>query len=163
MMHKQAGEFAKLVQLIQSIRIAMLTTVNEAGHFHTRPVQTLKLERSGVLWFFTDRASPKAEELRHDVRVSLSYADPGRHTYAAVSGTGSIFQDADKARDLWTIEQRAYYPDGPEDARLALLRVEIERAEYWIAPGRVSYLVAAARAALSGVPVGVIGENQKLD
>jgi general stress protein 26 len=67
-----------------------------------------------------------------------------------------------KAKQLWSMEQRAYYPDGPEDERLALLRVQIERAEYWIAPGRTSYIVAAVTAAITGTPAGVIGENQKI-
>lgn len=53
-------------------------------------------------------------------------------------------------------------PDGPEDPRLALLRVSIEHAEYWIAPGPLSYFVAAAKAAATGTPAGVIGENSKI-
>jgi general stress protein 26 len=163
MVHSEAGDFTKFSELIRDIRIALLTTVDGEGRFHTRPVQTLEFEGNEVLWFFTDRGSPKADEVRRDVRVSLGYADPSKHTYVAVSGTGTVIQDAAKARELWTIEQRAYYPDGPQDSRLALLRVQIERAEYWIAPGRVSYLLAAARAALTGVPVAVIGANRKLD
>ena len=82
--------------------------------------------------------------------------------YVAVSGSGGLFRDNQKARQLWSIEQRAYYPEGPEDEHLALLRVLIERAEYWIAPGRTSYLVAAVAAAATGTPAGVIGENHKL-
>jgi general stress protein 26 len=163
MLQPGAGDFAKLGELIRDIRIALLTSVDAEGRFHARPVQTLEFEGNEVLWFFTDRASPKADELRHDVRVSLGYANPSKHTYVAVSGTASLIQDADKARKLWTVEQRAYYPDGPQDSRLALLRVQIERAEYWIAPGRLSYLLAAGRAALTGVPVAVIGENRKMD
>jgi general stress protein 26 len=159
----EAGDFAKLGELIRDIGIALLTTVDEEGRFHTRPVQTLDFEANQVLWFFTDRGSPKADELRRDERVSLGYADPSKHTYAAVSGIATLVHDPAKARELWTLEQRAYYPEGPQDPRLALLRVQIERAEYWIAPGRISYLLAAARAALSGVPVAVIGENRKID
>ena len=82
--------------------------------------------------------------------------------YVAVSGSGSLFRDIQKAKQLWSVEQRAYYPDGPGDERLALLRVLIERAEYWIAPGRTSYLVAAVAAAVTGTPAGVIGENRKI-
>jgi general stress protein 26 len=95
--------------------------------------------------------------------VSLGYADPAKHVYVAVSGSGSLLRDIQKAKQLWSVEQRAYYPEGPEDGRLALLRVRIERAEYWIAPGRTSYLVAAATAAATGTPAGVIGENRKVD
>jgi hypothetical protein len=40
--------------------------------------------------------------------------------------------------------------------------VPLERAEYWIAPGRISYLLAAARAVLTGTPARVLGENRKI-
>jgi general stress protein 26 len=113
--------------------------------------------------FFTDWTSPKVDELRHDVRVSLGYADPAKNMYLAISGTGSLLRDPQKASELWSVEQRAYYPRGPEDERLALLRVRIDRAEYWLAPGRVSYLAAAAKATLTGIPAGVIGENRKVE
>jgi general stress protein 26 len=156
------GDFAKLGELIRDIRVALLTTVDRDGGFHTRPVQTLQVEADRTLWFFTDWSSPKVDELQHDVRVSLGYADPAKNVYVAVSGSGSLLRDLQKAKQLWSIEQRAYYPAGPEDERLALLRVVIERAEYWIAPGRTSYLVAAATAAVTGKPASVIGGNRKI-
>jgi general stress protein 26 len=161
--HSEPGDLAKLGELIRDIRVALLTTVDHDGGFHTRPVQTLQVDADRTLWFFTDWSSPKVDELHHDVRVSLGYADPGKHVYVAVSGSGSLLRDIQKAQELWTIEQRAYYPEGPEDERLALLRVRIERAEYWIAPGRTSYLVAAMTAAVTGTPAGVIGENRKIE
>ena len=162
MSHSDPGDLAKLGGLIRDIRVALLTTVDRDGGFHARPVQTLQVEADRTLWFFTDWSSPKVDELHHDVRVSLGYADPTKNVYVAVSGSGSLFRDLQKAKQLWSIEQRAYYPAGPEDERLALLRVVIERAEYWIAPGRTSYLVAAVTAAVTGTPAGVIGENRKI-
>jgi general stress protein 26 len=162
MSHSNPGDFAKLGELIRDIRVALLTTVGRDGRFHTRPVQTLQVEADRTLWFFTDWNSPKVDELRHDATVSLGYADPTKNVYVAVSGSGSLFRDVQKAKQLWSIEQRAYYPEGPEDERLSLLRVLIERAEYWIAPGRTSYLIAAVTAAASGTPAGVIGENRKI-
>jgi general stress protein 26 len=95
-------------------------------------------------------------------RSSLGYADPAKNRFCAVRGVASLLRDLPKAKQLWSIEQRAYYPDGPEDKRLALLRVQIERAEYWIAPGVTSYIVAAVTAAITGTRAGVIGENQKM-
>lgn len=157
----EPGDLAKLGELIRKIRMALLTTVDHDGHFHTRPVQTLQFEADGTLWFFTDWSSPKVDELRHDARVSLGYADPVNNIYATVSGSACLSRDAQKAKELWSIEQRAYYPQGPGDERLALLAVFLERAEYWIAPGRTSYLVAAVAAAVTGTPAGVIGENHK--
>jgi general stress protein 26 len=159
----QQGDWAKLGKLIRDIRVALLTTVDLDGRFHTRPVQTLQLEGTNTLWFFTDWNSPKVHEMHQDVRVALGYADSHHHVYVAISGAATLLRDPQKAKELWGVEQRAYYPDGPEDRRLALLRVSIEHAEYWVAPGRVSYLLAAARAVVTGVPVKVIGKNDKLE
>jgi general stress protein 26 len=156
------GEMARVTGLIGDIRIALLTTVSREGLFHTRPLETLQVEPDGALWFFTGWGSPKVDELLHDRRVSLGYADPRKRVYLAVSGLASLRRDVNKARELWTAEQRAYFPEGPDDERLALLRVQIEHAEYWIAPGRPSYWVAAARAAVTGTPAEVIGTNRKL-
>ena len=160
--HFQPGDLKKVNELIQSIRIALFTTVDHEGNFHTRPLQTMQVEPEGRLWFFTDWNSPKVDELEHDVRVSLGYANPSNNTYVAISGKGRLFRDREKAKQLWSIEQRAYYPEGPQDSRLALLQVQIERAEYWISPGRLSYLVAAVEAVVTGKPAGVVGESRKL-
>jgi general stress protein 26 len=163
MPHSNPGDLAKLGELIRVIRVALLTTADRDGGFHTRPVQTLQVESDRTLWFFTDWSSSKVDELHHDVRVSLGYADPSTDVYVAVTGSGRLIRDSQKAKELWSIEQHAYYPEGPEDERLALLRVVIERAEYWIAPGRISYLVAAVTAAVTGTPAGVVGENRKIE
>jgi general stress protein 26 len=157
-----AGDLVELTRIIRDIRIALLTTVGREGQFHTRPVQTLKVDADATLWFFTDWTSPKVTELHDDVRVSLGYADPAKNVYVALSGEGSLLRDPQKARELWSIEQRAYYPKGPEDERLALLRVTPLHAEYWIAPGRASYILAAARAGVTGTPAGVVGEDHKV-
>lgn len=162
-MHQNPGDLAAVAALIRDIRVGLLTTMDAQGRFHTRPVQTLQVESGQTLWFFTDWSTPKVSELERESRVSVGYADVSGHRFVAVSGAAQLFRDADKAKQLWSAEQLAYYPDGPGDARLALLRVQIERAEYWLAPGRVGYVVAAARAVLTGKPAGVVGENHKVD
>jgi general stress protein 26 len=157
------GDLAKVAELIRKIRVALLTTLDTHGRLHSRPVQLLQLESDRTLWFFTDWHSPKVTELQNDERVGLGFADPASSTFVAVSGTGRLLRDPVKARELWTAEQRAFYPDGPQDSRLALLRVEIELAEYWLAPGRTSYLVAAAHAAVTGEPTEILGAHGKVD
>ena len=145
--------------LIWRIRVGLLTTVDLRGHFHSRPLQTLQVESDQTLWFFTDWSSSKVDELQSNPQVSLGYAEPAQHTFVVVNGVARVMRDPQKAKQLWSAEQLTFFPEGPEDPRLALLRVEMQRAEYWLAPGRVSYLLAAARAAITGEPVGVLGEN----
>jgi hypothetical protein len=50
--------------------------------------------------------------------VSLGYADPANNAYVALSGSGRLLRDVQRAKLLWSAEQRAYYPDGPQDGRL---------------------------------------------
>jgi general stress protein 26 len=156
---RQPGDFAHAAKLIREIEIALLTTADGQGRLHTRPLQTLAVDPDRTLWFFTDRRSPKVSELEREIRVSLGYADPGRKAYVAVDGVATLLEDPGRAKQLWSTEQRAYYPDGPSDDRLVVLRVRMERIEYWLAPGRASYLVAALRAAVTGTPAGIIGEH----
>jgi general stress protein 26 len=61
-------------------------------------------------------------------RISLGYADTAANGYVAVSDVGSLRRDFTEAQELWHVEQRAYYPEGPGDERLCVLQVEIQRA-----------------------------------
>ncbi len=155
------GDIRKLTKLIGIIRIGLLTTVDLDGSLHTRPVETLRCDADGTLWFFTDHQSPKAHELSHDMRVSVAYSDPSRSIYAAVAGSARILRDEALAAELWTPGQWAWYPQGVADEHLAILRVTLERAEYWETPGRASYLLAAAAAMVTGKPA-TVAEGRKL-
>ena len=64
--------------------------------------------------------------------------------------------------DFWTVEQRVYYPAGPEDEHLVLLRVQVERAEYWLSGGRTAHLLAALKARATGIPTAIVGQNSRL-
>lgn len=155
------GELTRLKELIESVRIGLLTTVDLDGSLHTRPIETLRCDTDGTLWFFTDRESPKARELSHDIRVSVGYSEPSKNTYVAVAGRARILRDQALAVELWTPGQRAWYPQGPHDEHLSILRVGLERAEYWETPGRASYLIAAMTSMVTGKPA-TLGQGRKL-
>jgi general stress protein 26 len=160
--HPCDEEFGRFVRLIQEIEVGLLTTVDREGHLHTRPLQTLGIGGGRTLWFFTDLRSEKAFELTLDVRLGLGYADPKARSYVALAGTGRLLHDSGKARELWTLEQLAYYPDGPDDEHLGLLQVRVERAEYWHPPGKAAHLYAALKARVTRIPAGVVGENHRM-
>jgi hypothetical protein len=42
--------------------------------------------------------------------------------------------DSKKVEDLWDPSYQRWFPGGPSDPGLALIRVRVERAEYWDAP-----------------------------
>jgi general stress protein 26 len=141
----------KLGELIKEVKMAMLTTIDEDGSLRSRPMATSKAKFDGYLWFFTRGSSPKVEEIDKHVEVNLSYADPGSNTYVSVSGKAQTIHDKAKATELWNPILKAWFPDGLEDPDLALLRVKVEKAEYWDSPSsKVVQLIGYVKAVTTG-------------
>jgi general stress protein 26 len=155
------AEFEKLGELIKGIRVAMVTTVQTDGTLHTRPLASLAYENDGQLWFYTAMDSAKVDEVMHDVRTSVAFVNTGKDTYVAASGTADIVNDRDRIHELWTPFAKPWFPNGPDDPNLALLRVHVERAEYWTSPGKAAYLFGVAKAAVTGKRTQ-LGDNRKL-
>jgi general stress protein 26 len=150
----------KLWEMVQAIKVAMLTT-RDGGRLRSRPMECVQVEDDGTIWFFTNAASPKAKEVDGEHEVCLAFVDKANQNYASVSGFASIVHDRAKARELWTEDQRAWYPDGLDDPDLALLKVRVQQAEYWDRP--TSAMVASqglVRALADETPDP--GENEKL-
>ena len=131
---------AKLAALIKDIRIAMLTTVAEDGSLHSRPMAMQQVEFDGDLWFFTGQDSPKVHEIEHEFHVNVAFADPSAQEYISVSGRARLVQDRSKAEELWNPAFKAWFPQGLDDSQLALLKVEVDHAEYWDAPSSTCLL-----------------------
>ncbi len=160
---KSHEDVKKLSQLIKGIRVAMLTTVCADGSLRSRPMVTQDAEFDGSLWFFTRADTPKVEEVRQREQVNLAYAVPEDQRYVSVSGTAHLVRDPQKVKELWSPVLKAWFPQGPDDPQLALLRVDVERAEYWDAPSSMTvHLVGFVKALATGQPYRP-GENKKVD
>lgn len=153
----------KVWELIQDIKVATMVTLDGDGHMRGRPMHAVKTKAfTGTLWFFTGAGSPKTVEIRHDERVLLAYADPDSQNYVSLSGTAQVVRDVAQQKAMWSEPLRTWFPGGPEDPKAALLRVEVEGAEYWDAPNSTMlYAFGYLKARLTGeAPQG--GENDKV-
>jgi general stress protein 26 len=141
----------KLAELIKDIRVAMLTTVENDGTLHSRPMATQEAEFDGSLWFFTWRETAKVHDIEHDQHVNLAYASPSDERYVSVSGRARLVNDPAKAKELWSPLLKAWFPKGLDDPNLGLLRVDVEKAEYWDAPSsKLVQLIGFAKAIATG-------------
>ena len=127
-------DIKRLRKLIRDIRIAMLTTVAQDGALRSRPMATADVEFDGDLWFFTRARAPKTEELMDDQRVNVSFADHDENRYVSVSGRANLVRDRDRVRALWSRFHKAWFPEGKNDPDLALIKITVDRAEYWDGP-----------------------------
>lgn len=153
---------AKLAEMIDEARIAMLTTLEPGGALRSRPLATLQVDPEGCIWFFTAESSPKVGEMQQHREVNLSYADADEQDYVSVSGTAELVHDRAKMQQLWTPWVKAWFPNGLDDPDLALLKVRIDSAEYWDAPSStVRRLYGLAKALATG-DHGALGEHGRL-
>ncbi|MPR34281.1 pyridoxamine 5'-phosphate oxidase [Cytophagaceae bacterium SJW1-29] len=126
-----AHELTKVQEIIDSIEVGMLTTMQDDGDHRSRPMQTQKLDADGCLWFLTSRSSHKTEELQKHPNVNVAYADTDAQSYVSVVGTASLVDDPAVKEELWSPIAKAWFPKGLEDPDLTVLKVKIREAEYW--------------------------------
>ena len=152
----------KLRSLMKDVKFCMLTTVHEGGYLHSRPMALQQSEFDGDLWFFTGRSTEKVAEVAHDQQVNVSFAKPDDNVYVSVSGRARLVNDREKAKELWNPFYRTWFPEGLNDPDLVLLKIEVDRAEYWDAPnGIVTHLFGVVKAMATGQRPDM-GDHQKL-
>lgn len=144
-----------LADLIASIRFAMLTTVDRAGRLCSRPMTNQQRRFDGTLWFITDRRTHPAEDIAGHPQVNVSFTDSDDHKYVSVTGSASLVEDRERIREFWQPEYAVWFPVGPNDPNLVLLRVQVERADYWDSPASwAGRLLAFAKALATGDKAG---------
>jgi general stress protein 26 len=154
-------QIEKLRELIKDIDIAMLTTVDDDGSLRSRPMGTQEAEFDGDLWFFTSADTAKVDEIEREHQVNVSYAEPSKNRYVSVSGMARLLNDRAKMKELWSPIYKAYFPEGLDDPKLRLLKIQVHKAEYWDAPAGIIPTILAFAQALTGKEAE-FGENEKL-
>ena len=124
----------KVWDMIRGIHIALLVTQDEQNRLFARPMGAQEKDKDDLLWFFTDRDSPKVREIEANPNVLLSYSDPDKQNYVSLSGKADIVDDRAKIAELWSEIMTTWFPKGKDDPAICLIRVRTESAEYWDAP-----------------------------
>ena len=163
-MKEQEADFQKLREMIKDIDFCMLTTVDENDDLHSRPMSlNSEVDQQGNLWFFTYGNSHKVSEVKRIPKCNVSFADPDDHRYVSISGPSEVVRDKAKIKELWKPELKAWFPKGVDEPDIALLRLTIEKAEYWDSPGgTVAQTFSFVSALVTGKSAGW-GENKKLE
>ena len=156
-------DLEKIAELIGDIKFAMLTTVASDGSLRSRPLSTLKMDTQARLWFFTSLSSPKMDEIREDTRVGLTYARPDKQDYVSISGTAEVTRDKEKMKEMWTPWIKPWFPAGLDDPDLVLLKVSIDEAEYWDAPGSAIMRAYGFVKAMTTGKTDALGINAKVN
>ena len=158
------NDLEKLRELVKDIDFCMLTTIDEGGDLHSRPMSSNgDIDPNGDIWFFTSASSHKVSEIAKLPKVNVSFADPDNQRYISVSGTAQLTRDRAKIDELWRPQFKIWFPEGKDDPEIALLRVDLEKAEYWDSPSStIGYALSFVSSLVTGKEPDM-GENKKVN
>ena len=121
---------APLREIVDGIRFPMMTTVGRTGDVQSRPMPPQHADADGTLWFLVPRQSSITSQLRDQPVVLITYGDVRSRKYLSVTGTATVLQDPVKAAELWDGAVRGWFPDGPADPEVAVIKVEVASDAY---------------------------------
>jgi general stress protein 26 len=78
----------------------------------------------------------------------------------SITGRGEIIDDRDRVNEIWSIYDKAFWPD-KNDPRIRILRVTPESAEFWEGAGAIVTAVKLVAAIASGERMN-IGANEEV-
>ena len=94
------NDVEKAWKLAEKIGFCMLAT-REGEEIRSRPMAAYVNRDAGTIFFLTDVASHKDEDISRHPNVNLAFADTSGQTYVSVSGTATISNDREKIKELW--------------------------------------------------------------
>jgi general stress protein 26 len=144
----QPSDAQKLAQLLDDKPIAMMTTFGAEGP-RSIPMARQEVEAGEELWFITARDTEHTRAIQQEPQVSLTFS--ARDSWVALTGRAHVVDDDAKLEELWNSFAEAWLPEGPRSERSVLIRVDVEKAEYWDSPGsKLASLLSFAKVKLTG-------------
>lgn len=150
----------RIAELVRDFRVALLTTIDDDGRPWSRPMALQARDFDGDLWFITDAGTPKVDHIAARPDVSVALANVETQTYVTLAGRAEVLDDRARLNEIWDVATHVFYPDGPDDPSLRLVRVAVERAEYWDSPSNPLVLAyGAVRSFVTGTPPTDLGDH----
>ena len=161
MAEKNESHIDRVWEVMAKAGICMMVTRFARG-LRARPLEARPERDTETIWFLTDVRGLKDDEIEANPNVCLTFVYAKEKVYLSITGKGFVSRDPERAKALWNEEQQVWWPGGPEDPNLLVMKIEPERAEMWDGPA--SSAVAAfefARARLTGTKPN-LGEKRKV-
>jgi general stress protein 26 len=147
--------------IVKKVGVCMLTT-QFVGGLRARPLEARPGRDAGLIFFVTDIHSAKEEEIEAGPDVGLVFIDSSDKAYLSITGRACVMRDADMIKAAWRKTDEVWWPGGPDNPDVCLLRIEPFTAELWDGPACAAVTVFEfAKAKLTGEEPK-LGENRKV-
>jgi general stress protein 26 len=140
------SERRRLRALIARAGVAMLMTTDDRGGHAGRPMLPLLLDGDPHIYFLTHQHSRVVAQIVARPEIGLTI-DSDSRCYVCIAGRAFASRDAELIGRLWHPTYRAWFPAGQGDEDATVLRVVVDRVEYWEPPrSRLTRVLQAAQA-----------------
>lgn len=134
--------------LMEKIRFCMFTTL-DGQDIRSRPMAAHVERDEHAIYFLTDVADHKDDEVEEEPHVGLAFADASAQKYVSVSATARVSNDRAKIRELFSTPAKAWW-ESADDPSIRVLKVTPKDAQYWDSPGTVVSYVKMLAAVVGG-------------
>jgi general stress protein 26 len=146
---------------LESLRTVMLTTRDAEGRMGARPVTVLKIE-DGRMWFFVPITGGIADDVKRDADVLISVMDKDDDLFVSMNGEAEVKRDPAKAKELWSTMAGAWFPGGPDDPNLGVMRIDVHRGDYWdVMASKLVQFYEMAKASLTKKTPENLGDHRR--
>lgn len=148
-------------EIVERGGVCMLTT-RFAGGLRARPVEARPDRDAGLIFFVTDIHSAKEDEIETTPDVGLVFIDSSEKAYLSITGRACVVRDSETTAAVWRKTDEVWWPGGPNDPNVCVLRIEPHTAELWDGPASAAVTAFEfAKARLTGGEPN-LGENRKV-
>ncbi len=100
----------------------LLTTLDTSGCPRARIMAAVDAGPDMSLWFVTNPATRKVEQIRKDRRAMVAWYDAKGQGYLTLNGEISFVDDPNEKQHHWREEMRVFFPGGPDTKDFMVLK-----------------------------------------
>jgi general stress protein 26 len=127
------GSKEELRALLAGFDTAMLVGIEPDGSLRARPMGLMQETLADCdLWFVSADDTHKTDEIERHVHVNVCCTRTRDRAYVSLSARARIERNPHEVQRLWQPTWKLWFGDErPEDGGIVLLKLDVERAEYW--------------------------------
>jgi general stress protein 26 len=138
----------RIWQLLEETGVGMLTT-RFAGGMRARPLDARPDSEASAIFFIIDVRGLKDDEIVDCADVCFTLTNAVEKAYVSITGRAQVLDDHALAAKFWKKADDIWWPDGPNERNVRVLRLDPHIGEMWDGPASavvVRHEFAKARA-----------------
>ncbi|HWE79126.1 MAG TPA: pyridoxamine 5'-phosphate oxidase family protein [Pseudolabrys sp.] len=123
----------RIWDLLEATGVGMLTT-RFAGGMRARPLEARPDRDHGVVYFIVDVRGLKDDEIEAAPDVCFTLTNVQDKAYLSLAARAEVLRDPLLAAKFWKKTDDVWWPGGPEDRHVRVLKLEPSLGELWDGP-----------------------------